>query len=91
MRDPTRIDAILGKLKVVWEKSPDLRFLQLVHNLQHDHGLGSREQVTWRKKVSIGGEIVEKEFPGQVLYDGFNVEDEVLLTALEKEIKNHGR
>jgi len=32
MRDKNRIPVILDKLKEKWEKNPDLRFCQLLHN-----------------------------------------------------------
>jgi uncharacterized protein YihD (DUF1040 family) len=32
MRDPNRIPRILEKLRLLWEKSPDLRLGQLVEN-----------------------------------------------------------
>jgi len=33
MRDPERIARILARFREVWEKNPDLRFLQLVENI----------------------------------------------------------
>ena len=32
MRDPKRIDEILETIRSIWEKSPDLRLLQLLTN-----------------------------------------------------------
>lgn len=34
MRDPKRIEQILSLLQKIWEQQPDLRFNQLIHNLQ---------------------------------------------------------
>jgi uncharacterized protein YihD (DUF1040 family) len=36
MRDPERIKELLGLLEVIWQRSPDLRFNQLLYNLQSD-------------------------------------------------------
>jgi len=33
MRDPERIDRVLARFQEVWEKYPDLRFLQLVEHV----------------------------------------------------------
>ena len=33
MRDPARIERILNKIGVIWEKNPDLRFGQLMYCL----------------------------------------------------------
>lgn len=33
MRDPTRIDPMVTKVKEIWEKCPDLRFGQLIYML----------------------------------------------------------
>jgi len=38
MRDPERIDRILDIVKSIWKIAPDLRLLQLLHNvLPHDN------------------------------------------------------
>jgi hypothetical protein len=36
MRDPERIDRILGKLKTHWEEHPDMRLGQLLSNISPD-------------------------------------------------------
>jgi len=36
MRDPNRIDPLLARLKVAWEKNPDLRLGQLLMNVYRD-------------------------------------------------------
>lgn len=33
MRNPQRIPRILNKLQKIWEKSPDLRFGQMIYNM----------------------------------------------------------
>lgn len=32
MRDPKRIDAMLGLIGQIWKELPDLRLIQLIHN-----------------------------------------------------------
>lgn len=34
MRDPQRIDRILGLIGVLWKKQPDMRFNQLIENIR---------------------------------------------------------
>ena len=75
MRDPNRIEIILDGLKEIWKKSPDQRFLQLIFNLQRSHELGRPI------KEEVNGFAT-----GLVIYDGFNVEDDIVLQVLEKEI-----
>lgn len=36
MRDPERIDGFCERLKAIWKKYPDLRFNQLIMNVQED-------------------------------------------------------
>jgi len=38
MRNPNRIPIVLELIKEEWLKDPDLRFFQLVHNLQSQLG-----------------------------------------------------
>lgn len=38
MRDPKRIEKILGLILKVWHKSPDLRLTQLIMNALHMSG-----------------------------------------------------
>ena len=35
MRDPARIDRIIGKLRALWHKQPDARLGQLIVNLHN--------------------------------------------------------
>lgn len=39
MRDPNRIDYVLGLLRKVWETIPDLRFCQLMEILKNYMGV----------------------------------------------------
>ena len=40
MRDPKRIEKVLGILRLYWEANPDLRLGQIVGNVARDVGLG---------------------------------------------------
>lgn len=40
MRDPARIDRIIGKLRKLWHSNPDMRLGQLVVNLTETHVRG---------------------------------------------------
>lgn len=37
MRNPERIEELLELIKEIWCKNPDLRFNQLIYNLQYDY------------------------------------------------------
>ena len=43
MRDPNRIDHVLGVLKRVWQQQPDLRLCQLISNAV---GMATKEETT---------------------------------------------
>lgn len=42
MRDPKRIEKVLGLLGNVWRGKPDLRFYQLVNFLSSEQNLGEK-------------------------------------------------
>jgi hypothetical protein len=35
MRDPERIDRMIGKLRIIWKKNPDWRLGQLISNINY--------------------------------------------------------
>lgn len=41
MRDPARIDRVLKKLRLLWQRYPDLRLGQLIQNAKSQAGEGS--------------------------------------------------
>ena len=43
MRDPKRIQRILGKLAFYWRKNPDLRLGQLIYNIHAQAGEGKAD------------------------------------------------
>ena len=79
MRDPARIDEILGSIGKIWKLHPDFRFFQLLYILQNEYseannGLGKVE--------SIGKDGFKK-----IGFDLFNVEDQLFQEYLEKSLK----
>ena len=77
MRDPKRISQILELLNELWGKDPDLRFNQLIYNLQsgysqNNEGLGRVE------------EVVDKTY-SRVGFDLFNLEDDAFIEHLRRE------
>jgi uncharacterized protein YihD (DUF1040 family) len=43
MRDPNRIKELLSLLKEIWGETPDLRFNQLIYNLQSEYSKNHNE------------------------------------------------
>ena len=80
MRDPQRVDEILGLLKEMWEKDPDLRFLQLIYNIQREYSL----QNNGAGKVE---EVVDSAF-SRVGFDHFSVEDDSFIAFLKEKLSN---
>lgn len=80
MRNPERIDELLDLLRQYWVKYPDLRFHQLVYNLQSmyysETGRGLRRHCLVDGSTDFGG----------VFYDLYNVEDDVFILWLKKRI-----
>ena len=77
MRDPERIEDIVYMLQELWEQDPDLRFFQLIYNLQtfysrQNNGVG---------RVEIRESNVESI--SRVGYDLFAVEDDEALSLLQ--------
>ncbi|MCA1021537.1 hypothetical protein [Halobacillus litoralis] len=61
MREPGRIDRILNKIKILWERSPDLRFNQLIDNLSWEYSNnnnGSFKDYGYSKFENDKGDIV---------------------------------
>lgn len=74
MRDPERIQELLGLVKQIWLKDPDLRFNQLLYILQRDYsdknnGVGEVKEIKADDFTRIG-------------FDFFNVEDDVFIGYL---------
>lgn len=78
MRPPERIDPLLELLEEIWLYDPDLRFLQLIYNLQrqfcheHDpHGIVESEEQDGSRRIG---------------FDLFHTEDEAFGRFLEKRL-----
>ncbi|GAB2688611.1 hypothetical protein [Aliiglaciecola aliphaticivorans] len=82
MRDPERITELLELINALWSKSPDLRFNQLIYNLQYGYS----------QKNSKLGLIKVEDSDGftRTGFDFFNLEDEAFITYL-KEVLSHGK
>lgn len=59
MRDPARIDRILGKLRKVWYSAPDQRLAQLVFNCIDSQGRGRDENGRPTDTFYIEDDVVE--------------------------------
>lgn len=82
MRDPNRISEILRLVEEIWYENPDLRFNQLVYNLQSDY---SRNHGGY-------GLIEEPDATGctKTGFDFFNLEDEKFIEYLRFRVVKRG-
>ncbi|WP_318493284.1 hypothetical protein [Photobacterium leiognathi] len=74
MRDPKRIYEAMNLLTEIWAKNPDLRFNQLIYNIQRDYS---------QKHNDVG--LVEMDDPNGFTvkaYDLFNLEDDEFIKHL---------
>lgn len=85
-RQPERIQEALGLLQQIWEKQPETRFFQLLHNLE----------VECRDKLELKGvEVYQKAadsdsyvmFEKKILYDLYNTEDDDFILFLKQKIE----
>jgi len=76
MRDPERIKVILGLINAIWERDSDLRFNQLIYNLQWE--FSSRNN-------GVGKiEAIESDGFTRTGFDLFNLEDDLFLKYLQE-------
>ena len=80
MRDPVRIQKLLDLLKELWLKDPDLRFNQLIYNLQREYSF----------KNNNVGLVKEQEVDGFARegFDLFNTEDDSFIDFIQGKISN---
>ncbi|EKB1966238.1 TPA: hypothetical protein NKA96_004831 [Vibrio parahaemolyticus] len=83
MRDPKRIEITLSLLSELWESNADLRFNQLMYNLQSEFsfendGKGQVTEISQEGIESIG-------------YDLFYIEDDVFIQFLERKLTQQRR
>lgn len=78
MRDPERISELLELIEKIWQKDPDLRFNQLIYNLQrgYSHENGDAGKVEER---------VDERF-SRIGFDLFSLEDETFMKYLRKKL-----
>jgi hypothetical protein len=78
MRDPERIEKLLSLIEELWLRDPDLRFNQLIYNLQHDYS----------QKNNGSGQIKEIEADGftRIGFDLFSIEDNKFMEYLESKV-----
>jgi uncharacterized protein YihD (DUF1040 family) len=78
MRDPQRIEEVLGMINQIWVKQPDLRFLQLIYNLQNEFSY---------KNKDVGKiESIEDDGFAKVGYDLFSIEDDRFIKYLTEKV-----
>jgi len=79
VRDPERIDEMLGLISRIWKKYPHFRFQQLMYILQSEYS-------EMHKGI---GKVESEEIDGfkKVGFDLFNLEDEKFLQYLEFSLK----
>ncbi|TDF35470.1 hypothetical protein EYS14_18805 [Alteromonadaceae bacterium M269] len=80
MRNLDRIPETLGLIERIWEKDPDLRFNQLIYNLQRGY---SQEN----KDIGKIEEVIDDGF-SRVGFDLFNLEDDSFIEYLRKQVAN---
>ncbi|MCC2618356.1 DUF1040 family protein [Aestuariibacter halophilus] len=82
MRDPNRIKQLLLLLEKLWQKDPDLRFNQLLYNLQYE----------FSKENDGIGQVKEVESDGftRIGFDLFNLEDDAFLEYLQAKVSGDG-
>ncbi|ODW12906.1 hypothetical protein BBL81_04945 [Vibrio parahaemolyticus] len=78
MRAPKRIETTLSLLKELWSNNTDLRFNQLIYNLQREFSLENDGK----------GQIMEISQEGiqHVGYDLFYIEDDIFIQFLERKL-----
>ncbi|EGQ7663326.1 hypothetical protein [Vibrio parahaemolyticus] len=83
MRDPKRIETTLSLLKELWSNNTDLRFNQLMYNLQREFSLENDGK----------GQITEISQEGiqHVGYDLFYIEDDIFIQFLERKLTQQQR
>ncbi len=77
MRDPERIKEILDLVNELWQKDPDLRFNQLIYNLQWGYS----------KKNGDAGQVESDGFT-RTGFDFFNLEDNDFLEYIQEVISS---
>lgn len=77
MRNPKRIKELMNILTAIWEMQPDIRFNQLIHNLQMEYNGGSHVRNAFIEETGWGFNPVR--YP-----DLFYVEDDKFIEFLKE-------
>lgn len=83
MRDFNRIGRVLELIYAIWEKQPDARFHQLIHNLSHEYCVNNEILQEFYKKEDNGFCTIYAKHP---IADLYNVEDEDFIKFLEMKL-----
>lgn len=84
MRSPKRIQEMMSLLTEIWECMPNLRFNQLIHNLQTTfHRKKNKGVVCWNYEKRIRGFLHADEWAVNLFY----VEDDEFMEFLREELK----
>jgi 2-oxoglutarate dehydrogenase complex dehydrogenase (E1) component-like enzyme len=88
MRDPNRIDRILKLIKQLWDKQPDTRFNQLIHNLSWEYSRINNDKYKVWSYSKLENEKGIQFTKDEVSVDLFHLEDdkfeEFLIDKLEE-------
>lgn len=80
MRDPERIQELLDLVKEIWLREPDLRFNQLLYNLQRGYS---------QKNGGVGQiKEIEADDLTRIGFDFFNLEDNSFIEYLRSVVSN---
>ncbi len=74
MNKSNKINDVITILKLIWEKQPDIRFNQLIHNLQHDYANKVQRYLTELYEMEDHNRI--KSFRKVNIVDLFDVKDD---------------
>lgn len=84
MRNPKRIQEMMTLLTEIWEHMPDLRFNQLIHNLQTTfHQKKKKGVVCWNYEKHKWGFLKAEEWAVNL----FHVGDNEFMEFLREELK----
>ena len=80
MRNPERIPELLELIHKLWAREPDIRFNQLIYNLQREYSY----------KNNNAGKIIETASDGyeSIGFDLFSLEDSIFIEFLRTKISN---
>lgn len=84
MRNPKRISQVLYYINCIWQKQPDTRFNQLIHNLQWEyaHVNDAYKTELWEREDYKG----IMSFRQHLTVDLFNLEDDKFMEFLKEKV-----